>query len=101
MSDVVYRQEYRLDGLPKWVFNNECGAAWIDTQHGRYWLKPGDVILYDAAWNPIDVERRPKTVWVTPEPRCPQCSASLLTNGRMIWCSMAGCDYGLKERILV
>lgn len=59
--EVAYVQIYRFGELPKWVFNNEGGAAWIDTMHGRYWLKPGDAILYNAEWQPIDVVR-PKKV---------------------------------------
>ena len=54
---IAYRQRYRLGEVPKWVIHLENGTAYIDTEHGRYWLKPGDTILYDADWTPIDVER--------------------------------------------
>lgn len=54
---IAHRQRYRLGEVPKWVIHLENGTAYIDTEHGRYWLRPGYTILYDVNWTPIDVER--------------------------------------------
>ncbi len=55
--EVAYVQTYRIGELPKWVVINEGGAAYIDTMHGRYWLKPNDAILYNNDWQAIDIVR--------------------------------------------
>lgn len=39
-----------------------------------------------------------RTCWTTNQ-RCPQCEAVVNTNGVLIWCAIAGCDYGMKEDI--
>lgn len=44
--------------------------------------------------------------------RCPECGSPLLTNGRVVWCSLVGsdrpdgprapgCAYGIRERVKV
>ena len=31
--------------------------------------------------------------------RCPRCGATLISNGRNIWCSAPGCMYGLDRAV--
>jgi hypothetical protein len=54
----MHHQIYRLGEVPKWVMTTEGGASYIDTENGRYWLKPGDTIVYGLDWTPIDVIRK-------------------------------------------
>lgn len=53
---------YRLGELPVSVITYAEGAGgYIDTEHGRYHLCPGDRVIYDDDWNPIRVIQRNKS----------------------------------------